>query len=353
MRIRVTSLLAAVFLGLMGCSDASVRFPVTADSQKRVPENVEIIRIDETTISQFMQKSTPVGPTSLPRAGNGEYLIGPDDEISIHVFEHPELNIATGEGQSAASFRVRKDGTFEYPYVGSVKAAGRTLDTVRTDIKARLSKFIPDPQIDVRIAEFKSVKIVVGGAVRTPNTQFITTSPITLLEAINIAGGLLPEADSQAILVRRKGANYLVNLDAFLIGTVSQNNPILAGGDVVSIPKKRKLEAYLFGEVVTPAAIDLSTDTVSLTQALATQGGINEARADARGVFVFRKSNGRFRVFQLDIRLATSLVLGTAFVIEPADVIYVTKSPLQRWNDTITRVLPTASAVGTAKTLGE
>ena len=353
MRIRLTSLLAAVVVGLMGCSDASVRFPVTANSQERLPENVEIIRIDETTIAQFMQRSTVAGPTALPRARIGEYRIGPGDELSIHVFEHPELNIATGDGRVVASFRVRTDGTFEYPFVGAVEAGGRTLDEVRTDLKARLSKFIPDPQIDVRIAEFKSLKIVVGGAVRTPNTQFITTSPMTLLEAINSAGGLLPEADSEAIIVRRKGVNYVVNLDAFLTASVSQNNPILAGGDVVSIPTKRKLEAYLLGEIAAPAAIDLSTDTVSLTQALATQGGINEARADARGVFVFRKSDGLFRVFQLDTRLPTSLVLGTAFVIEPADVIYVTKSPLQRWNDTISRVLPTVSAASTAEAFGE
>lgn len=352
MRIRVISLLAVVMQCLLGCSDASVRFPVTTERQQELPDNVEIIRLNEKTITQFMQRTVADGPTGLPRAGTGEYRIGPGDELSIHVFEHPELSIPIGDGRTVASFRVRTDGTFEYPFVGSVPAGGRTLDTVRSDLKIRLSKFIPAPQIDVRIAEFKSQKIVVGGAVQTPNTQFLTTTPITLLEAINSAGGLTQEADSESIIVRRKGLSYRVNLDAFLTASVSQNNPVLTGGDVVSVPKKRKLEAYLLGEVVSPASIDLSADLVSLTQALATQGGINESRADARGVFVFRRSSGFIRVFQLDTTLPTSLVLGTAFVLEPADVVYVTKSPLQRWNDTISRILPTISAAVTADSFG-
>ena len=353
MRIRVISQLAVVMLNLLGCSDASVRFPVAAEGQEQLPDNVEVILLNETTIAQFMQRAVSDGPTTLPPAGTGEYLIGPGDELSIHVFEHPELNLAIGDGRMVSSFRVRTDGTFEYPYVGSVDAGGRTIDTVRADIKTRLSKFIPDPQIDVRIAEFKSHQIVVGGAVKAPNTQFLTTTPITLLEAINSAGGLLPEANPKAIVVRRQGLSYRVNLDAFLTGGVSQNNPVLADGDLVSVPQKMKQEAYLLGEVVSPAAVDLSSDTVSLTQALAKQGGINESRADARGVFVFRRSEGLMRVFQLDTRMPTSLVVGTAFVLEPADVVYVTKSPLQRWNDTISRILPTVSAASAADSFGQ
>ena len=353
MRIRVILQLGVTMLGLIGCSDGSVRFPVAPENQEQLPDNLEIIRLNETTIAQFMQRDSTDDPTSLPRAGTGEYHIGSGDELSVHVFEHPELNIAGGDGRTVASFRVRTDGTFVYPFVGSVKAAGRTLDAVRADLKARLSEFIPDPQIDIRIAEFRSQKIVVGGAVHTPNTQFVTTTPTTLLEAINSAGGLLPEADSEAIIVRRNGLNYRVSLDAFLTASLPQNNPVLVSGDVVSVPRKKKLEAYLLGEVGSPGAIDLSSDTVSLTQALAKQGGINETRADARGVFVFRRSDGLFRVFQLDTTVPTSLVIGTAFVLEPADVIYVTKSPLQRWNDTITRLLPTVSAASTAQSLGE
>lgn len=51
------------------------------------------------------------------------------------------------------------------------------------------------------------------------------------------------------------------------------------------------------------------------------------------------------RVFQLDTSVPSGLLLGTRFVLEPGDVVYVLRSPLQRWNDTIVRLLPTVQAV--------
>ena len=49
-------------------------------------------------------------------------------------------------------------------------------------------------------------------------------------------------------------------------------------------------------------------------------------------------------VFQLETSSPTGLLLGTRFVLEPGDVVYVTRNPLQRWNDTISKLLPTVQA---------
>lgn len=213
----------------------------------------------------------------------------------------------------------------------------------------RLSKFFPDPQVDVRITGFNSQRVVVGGEVGRPTTQSIRTTPLTLLEAINEAGGLGDDADARNITVRRDGKSHRVDLEGFLTGGMAGNNPYLKGGDVVSVPRRKTREAFLLGEIVKPATVDLSEEAVSLTQALTRQGGINEARADARGVFVFRDVGGRMTVYQLDTSTPTALLLGTRFALHPMDVVYVTKSPLQRWNDTISRVLPTVTAARTAQ----
>lgn len=172
-----------------------------------------------------------------------------------------------------------------------------------------------------------------------------------MLEAINAAGGFKKDADMQVISVRRGGQNYRVDLEGYLSGSVAQNNPVLAGGDVVSVPRKTIREAYLLGEISKQATVDLTETPVSLTQALSKQGGLNHLRADARGVFVFREIDGKTTVFQLDTTNPEGYLIGTRFVLHPMDVIYVTRAPIQRWNDAISRFLPSVNATRAVRTL--
>ena len=334
---------------LAACSDASVRFPVTEAEQEKLAEDVSIVRLSSANIANFSASATAVSATSLPAYQPGEYRIGATDVISIFVFDHPELAIPAGNDQVNTGFQVQTDGTLTFPFIGSVEAKGRTVDELRKELTERLAKFFPDPQVDVRITGFNSQRVVVGGEVAKPVTEPIRNTPMTLLEAINAAGGMNDDADARAITVRRAGVSHRVDLEAFITGGVAGNNPYLRGGDVVSVPRKQLREAYLLGEIVRPATIDLTDEPVTLTQAITRQGGINEARADARGVFVFRDVAGQMTVYQLDTSMPTALLLGTKFALRPTDVIYVTKSPLQRWNDTISRILPSVTAARTVQ----
>jgi len=145
--------------------------------------------------------------------------------------------------------------------------------------------------------------------------------------------------------VQRGGGLYAVNLEGFLSAGLQQNNPILRAGDVVYVPRRETAEAYILGQVQDPASIDLSREPVTLTQALTRQGGLDELRADARGIFVFRTTETNITVFQLETTSPAGLLLGTRFLLAPRDVVYVVRSPLQRWNDTISRLLPSVRAV--------
>ena len=177
-----------------------------------------------------------------------------------------------------------------------------------------------------------------------PQRLEMTTSPRTLLEAISEAGGFTEDADMRRVRVQRGNQFYDVDVEGYLSAGMTANNPMLRSGDVVSVLRKRAQEAYLMGEISEAGPVDLSLDTVSLTQALALQKGVRSTRSDARGVFVFRNVRGRMTVFQLETSSPTGLLLGTRFVLEPGDVVYVTRNPLQRWNDTISKLLPTVQA---------
>lgn len=350
---RALAVLLCATLGLAGCSDGYLRFPVSADAQRSMTEQVEIIHLNASNIASFSEPTRGYAGTALPSGRSWNYLVGTGDILSVIVFDHPELTLPEGENRSSAEsgFRVQSDGTINYPFVGAVTARGRPPEQIRDDLTQRLSRFIPDPQVDVRVAAFNSQGVVVSGEVSTPNRQPLTTVPLTLIEAINAAGGASDTADLRAVTVQRSGQVYPVDVQGFLRAGIVQNNPVLRNGDVVSVPRRLAQEAYFLGEVARPDAIDLSLEPVTLTQAVTRLGGLAAPRADMRGIFVFRMTEARPRVFQLDTSSPTGLLLGTRFVLEPGDVVYVVRSPLQRWNDTITRLLPSVRAIDAIDTI--
>ncbi len=345
-------LVAAVLFAMIisACSDGYVKFPTTEEGQRSLGDDVEVIVLSSENITDFTRPSRGHQATQLPSGRGWTYAVGPGDILSVIVFDHPELTLPAGPQRSAAEsgFQVASDGTITYPYIGSIRASGRSVGQIRADLSQRLASFIPDPQVEVRIAAYNSQSIVVSGEVEAPNRQPLTSVRLSLVEAINAAGGFSDTADPRDVSVQRGGRIYHVDVAGFLEGGMTQNNPILRDGDVVNVPRRRAEEAYLLGEILRPDVVDLSREPITLTQAITRRGGLQQPRANARGVLVFRAhGNNMTRVFQLDTSAPSGLLLGTRFVLEPGDVVYVLRSPLQRWNDTIVRLLPTVQAVRT------
>ena len=346
--MRLVPFLLCALVALSACTDGFVSFPVTKDAQESLGDDVEIIRLDASNIASFSSPAQGHQTSNMPTGQNWDYKVGVGDILSVIVFDHPELTVPAGPQRSAeeSGFRVQSDGTFFYPFIGQVQALGRAPEDIRADVTQRLAEFIPSPQIEIRVAAFNSQSVVVSGEVAAPNRLPLTTVPLTLIEAVTAAGGLTDAADGRHIGIQRGGTRYSVDLDGYLDSGISQNNPVLRAGDVVNVPRRKASEAYLLGQVQRPDVIDLSAEPVTLTQALTRQGGLDETRADARGVFVFRnRKAGVITVFQLETSDPTGMLLGTSFVLEPSDVIYIVRSPLQKWNDAISGLLPTVRAV--------
>ena len=97
------------------------------------------------------------------------YRIGPGDVLLIVVWDHPELTNALGEFRDAATSgqQVGEDGSLYYPYIGTIQAAGKTTTELRRILTAQLSDYIQNPQLDVRVAAYRSQKVYVVGEVRT------------------------------------------------------------------------------------------------------------------------------------------------------------------------------------------
>ena len=284
---------------------------------------------------------------------NYTYLVGAGDVLNITVWDHPELTIPQSGQRSAAEAGnvVHKDGTIFYPYVGKVPVVGRHVTEIREDITRDLGRYIKEPQVDVSVAAFRSQRVFVSGAVMEPSTVPVTNVPMTLLDALNACGGMAPDADWRSVtLTSTRGGELIketLDLSALYQRGVLSQNRLLGPNDVLHVPRNDALKVFVMGDVMKAGTQRIDRSGLTLAEALNNVGGINEATADAAGIFVLRANDQASKlvdIYQLDASMGPMLVLSTQFRLEPMDIVYVTSAPIARWNKLLTQL--TSSLTG-------
>ncbi|MCK8104704.1 polysaccharide export protein [Pseudoalteromonas sp. 2CM36K] len=362
MALRCKSLITSfAFLAMTGCTIIPGSHYEGIESNEKTQnleqelEKVNIQLIDSALIAQQKQLQPKIkAPSSLTSidTSNYEYKLGVGDVITIGVWDHPELTIPAGTQRTAEfdGFRVQENGTITFAYAPNVQAAGKTIPQVRKELVTRLSRVIEDPQVDVKIVAFKSQKAYVTGEVKQPGVYPITETPLTLIDALNQAGGLTEAADWRTVTFTRGDKTEVIKLEDFYAnGDISQNR-LLQHGDIVHVNRNDKQKVFVLGDVKRAGTVGVTRYGLSLAQALSETGGINENTADANGVFVLRKRNLETDgviadVYQLHAKNMTALVFAEQFKLQPSDIVYVTSAPLARWNKVLSLLLPSLSTV--------
>jgi polysaccharide export outer membrane protein len=286
------------------------------------------------------------------------YTIESGDVLSIIVWDHPELSgaVAGGGADAApvgaaapgAGFVVDQDGMVQFPYAGRLKLAGMTEDQARNLLTTKLAHYIRKPKVTLRVQSYRSKRIYVDGEVKTPGLLAINDIPMTLMEALNRAGGMLPTADQSQISLIREGTSYRINLPQLVQKGVNPASIMLTNGDVLRVMSRDESKVFVSGEVNTPKALTMHNGRLTLNEALGETGGINPLSGDSGQVYVIRKSATEPVVYRLDAKQPGALAMAEGFELQPKDVVYVAATPLANWHRTISQILPSAlsGAVG-------
>lgn len=295
--------------------------------------------------------SAATAPTTVKVAANTtpvyRYRIGPHDVLNITVWDHPELTIPAGEFRPAEveGQVVAEDGSIFYPFVGTVKVAGKTGSEIRRMLTEALSRHIVDPQLDVRVAAYRSQKAFIVGQVNNPGPQPITDVPLTVVDAIDQAGDVTLEADKTNVMLNRDGTVHRIDLLSIYEGGDMSRNYMLRDGDVLHVPDLSAQKVFIIGEVRRPTPVPIRDGRLSLTEALGEAGGVDQVTSNPELIYVIRGNPNESVIFHLDSQSPDALILADQFPMQARDVVFVGTAGVTRWSRVISQILPSAQFV--------
>jgi len=347
--------LAATGLVLAGCatspSPVAKVTTVEADGSSIIEETqhmpTKALHKSEEGASAESVKDAAEG---VPQSDVGDlmaYRIGSGDVLYLHSLDDETLN---------GPVTVRYDGFISLPQVADLNVDNLTREEATALVREAYSAIFAGPQISLVVQEVTSKSYTVMGNVETPG-EVPYTKAVTLLDAINAAGGLrvftlggdaFVSAQGQlvkAFLVRHvDGERKVFDCDLRDLeqpGPHAGDIPVVPG-DLIYIPDSVNL-VYLLGEVGTPRPI-LLTEGMSLSQLFAYGGGFLESTARLRRIVLMREVDAETTEIML-INWRQIVKGGGDIPLQPGDIVYVPQKPLVRLQAFVERFTGSISPV--------
>ncbi len=364
--------------GLAGCSINPLWLPSAGPSVEQVRtlnkdrdplrlEGIQLVEVNDAIARKLLagrrQSLFSDAFAEVPKTG---FVVGAGDVVEVSVWEAPPALLFGAGGMdtrtAAAPTRVtsfpeqmvNSDGAVNMPFAGQVPAAGRTPQQIEAEVVRRLQGKANQPQVLVRVIRNMSSNVTVVGEVAASTRMPLTARGERLLDALAAAGGVRQPVNKMTLQVTRGNQVQALPLD--LIIRDPKQNIVLVAGDVVTA-LHQPLSYTVLGATGKNEELSFEAQGISLTQALARAGGLQDARADARGVFVFRfeeanalewtskvvtTPDGKVPViYQIDLKDAASFFVAQSFPVNHRDVLFVSNAPaaeLQKFLNIVTSI---------------
>ena len=380
-RFRLSCLLACASL-LSACDTLPTSGPTAAQVRRQATQPttaapaVKVIDVDGQVARRLLDRGRrQLFSEAFGAARPKVATLGPGDIVELSIWEAPPATLFGGGstgGRDASSLRsgvsgthaavlpeqmVDADGFINVPFVGRIEAAGRTPAAVESAIAAKLRGKAHEPEAILRVLRNASSTVTVVGEVATSTRLPITAAGERLLDALAVTGGVRQPVHKMTLQLTRGELTASLPLDQ-VIRDPRQNVP-LQGGDVVTA-LFQPLSFTALGSTGRNEEVNFEAQGITLAQALARVGGLNDARSDARGVFLFRFEDPAVAaggeaagsasastvawqtkvpvVYRVDLTDANSFFVMQNFAVNDKDILYVSNAPvaeLQKFLNTV------------------
>ncbi len=368
-----------LLIALSGCSlsnSGPSKSEILESSESERLNGIQVVDVNDKVV-RILVESKQQGKFEdlFPSHGSNNYGIGPGDIVEVTIWEAPPAMLfggwdATTIGASSTNSitlppqMVNSDGSIVIPFAGRVTIKGYTTREIEACIVKELQGKANQPQILVRIVQNNTSSVTVVGEVNTSTMMPLTPKGEHLLDAIAAGGGVKKDVDRTAVRITRENVTGTMPLGSVIRDP--KQNILLAPGDIVTAVYQPQTFSIL-GQTGKNEEIPFEAQGISLAQALARSGGLNENLADASGIFVFRfeeantfnsygKSVASFNgtvpaVYNIDLKDPASFFLTQNFPIRNHDVIYVPTSEARQAEKFMRLLLMVTSPASTANSL--
>jgi len=356
---------ASVCLVLTGCSTYPSWLPSAGPNAKQVaaaPQSPAVAGIQVIDMSDAVARKVLASQQrSLFSETFGDSIVtgnvGAGDVVEISIWEAPPANLFGSavvdprSGGSGAHMTVlpeqmvNRAGTINVPFVGSIKAADQSPKEIEAAITQALKAKANQPQVLVRVIRNASSNVTVVGEVAASLRMPLTSKGERLLDALAAAGGVRQPVGKTTLQITRGNQVQSLPLDS-IIQDPRQNIPLQAGDVITAL--SQPLSFTVLGATGKNEELNFEAQGISLAQALARAGGLQEQRADAQGLFIFRFEDpaallskvdalgqpllatpeGRVPVvYRVDLKDPAMFFVAQGFPIRNKDVLYVSNAP--------------------------
>ncbi|MBE1427310.1 polysaccharide export outer membrane protein [Desulfomicrobium macestii] len=353
--------LVLLLVGLSGCATMPGWISSHGPSREQVQERrdnariqgIQLVDVDD-ALARKLAAAKKLGTFDavFPDPGANSYLVGPGDIIEVSVWETPPAMLfgaglfdpfggsMTSSSVTLPGQMVNADGMITVPFAGRVLVKGRTTQQIEADIVKGLRGKANQPQVLVRVVKNNTSNVTIVGDVGKSALMPLTPKGERLLDALALAGGVTQPINRMAVQLSRQNLTATMPLDA-IIRDPKQNIQLTPGDVVTALFQPQSFS--VLGATGKNEEVPFEAQGISLAQALARSGGLNDNRADARGVFIFRFEDEKLLgpveatvktaegtvpvVYQIDLRDPASFFVTQNFPVQNRDVIYVANSP--------------------------
>jgi polysaccharide export outer membrane protein len=355
-----TAGLVALLAGavLAGCSALPTAGPTARDVEhQEVNDNAQrfdLVDIDDKVVATLLTQPAESFRTRFKKYGRPpQPKIGVGDSVVVSIWEaaggglfgaSPTDHVSSGSRSVTIPEQVvGQDGAISVPFAGRIAVAGRLPVEVQKSVEQRLAEKAIEPQAIVTVTKSVANSVTVTGEVIAGARIPLSAKGDRLLDLIAAAGGARAPVYETFVRLSRDGVTATIPMET-LVSDPSEN--IYAQpGDVLTLV--RLPQSYtVFGATGANTQVPFTAEKMTLVEALAKAGGLQDMRADPAGVFLFRfeppqvvGALGRPQlgtgpegsspvVYRLDLSDAKSYFLAQRFPIEDKDVIYVANADL-------------------------